>query len=45
MVYMFKFDSTHRRFNGEVTAKDGKLVVNGKSIAVFTEFDEKPLVF
>lgn len=41
MVYMFKFDSTHRRFDGEVTAKDGKFVVNGKSVSVFTEFDER----
>lgn len=39
MVYMLKYDSTHGRFNGEVSAKDGKLVVNGKSIAVFAERD------
>lgn len=37
MVYMFKYDSTHGKFKGEVTHKDGKLVVNGKEIAVFTE--------
>lgn len=36
---MFKFDSVHRRFNGEVTTKDGKLVINGKSITVFAERD------
>ena len=35
MAYMFKYDSTHGRFNGEVEAKDGKLVVNGNPIAVF----------
>jgi len=39
MVYMFKYDSTHGRFNGTVEAKDGKLVVNGQDIAVFTERD------
>ncbi|KAI8374670.1 glyceraldehyde-3-phosphate dehydrogenase [Radiomyces spectabilis] len=39
MVYMFKYDSTHGRFNGTVEAKDGKLVVNGKSIAVHAERD------
>lgn len=37
MVYMFKYDSTHGRFKGEVTHKDGKLVVNGKEINVYTE--------
>lgn len=29
MVYMFKYDSTHGRFKGEVKAEDGCLVVNG----------------
>jgi glyceraldehyde 3-phosphate dehydrogenase len=37
MVYMFKYDSTHGKFKGEVSEKDGKLIVNGKEIAVFTE--------
>ena len=35
MVYMLKYDSVHGRFNGDVSAKGGKLVVNGKEIAVF----------
>ncbi|MCL2564431.1 MAG: type I glyceraldehyde-3-phosphate dehydrogenase [Defluviitaleaceae bacterium] len=35
MVYMLKYDSVHGRFKGEVSAKDGKLVVNGKEITVF----------
>jgi len=39
MVYMFKYDSTHGRFNGEVSHVDGMLVVNGQKIAVFTERD------
>jgi len=35
MVYMFKYDSTHGAFKGEVSAADdGKLVINGKSIHV-----------
>ena len=34
-VYMFKYDSIHGRFKGTVEAKDGKLVVDGHSIAVF----------
>lgn len=39
MVYLFKFDSTHGRFKGEVSAQDGFLVVNGQKIAVFCERD------
>merc|ERR1711872_1111523 len=35
MVYMFKYDSTHGRWKGEVTKGDGCLVVDGKKIAVF----------
>ncbi|WMJ83113.1 type I glyceraldehyde-3-phosphate dehydrogenase [Oscillospiraceae bacterium LTW-04] len=35
MAYMVKYDSIHGRFGGSVTAKDGKLVVNGKAITVF----------
>jgi glyceraldehyde 3-phosphate dehydrogenase len=34
---MFKYDSTHGKFKGEVSEKDGKLIVNGKEIAVYTE--------
>lgn len=39
MVYMVKYDSMHGRFNGEVSAKDGKLVVNGHVSSVFAEKD------
>jgi glyceraldehyde 3-phosphate dehydrogenase len=37
MAYMLKYDSTHGQFKGTVTVKDGKLVVNGKSIRVTAE--------
>ncbi|MBU0560012.1 MAG: type I glyceraldehyde-3-phosphate dehydrogenase [Bacteroidetes bacterium] len=37
IAYMLKYDSTHGRFNGEVSVKDGYLVVNGKSIRITTE--------
>jgi len=39
MVYMFKYDSTHGVFKGEVSAQDGKLVINGKAISVFNNRD------
>lgn len=35
MVYMLKYDTVHGRFKGDVCAKDGKLVVNGKAIHVY----------
>lgn len=38
-AYMFKYDSTHGRFKGEVTSKDGALVIDGQSIKVFGEKD------
>ncbi|WP_216782356.1 type I glyceraldehyde-3-phosphate dehydrogenase [Candidatus Profftia tarda] len=39
MAYMLKYDSTHGRFNGMIEAKDGDLVVNGKTIRVTSERD------
>merc|ERR1712072_205340 len=39
MVYMFKYDSTHGKFKGDVS-EDGKfLYVNGNKITVFNERD------
>lgn len=43
MVYLFKYDSTHGRFNGTVTAEGGFLVVNGQKITVFSERDPKDI--
>jgi len=37
MVYQFKYDSVHGKWNGTVEAKDGNLVINGKVVKVFTE--------
>jgi len=37
MIYMFKYDSTHGRFKGEVGKENGKLVINGHHITVHTE--------
>jgi len=39
MVYMMKYDTAQGRFNGEVSEKDGKLVVNGNEITVYALMD------
>ena len=39
LVYMLKYDSTHGRFKGDVSARNGKLVVNGNEIALYGERD------
>ncbi|QRW02811.1 glyceraldehyde-3-phosphate dehydrogenase [Ceratobasidium sp. AG-Ba] len=39
MAYMFKYDSTHGRFKGDVSAGDKTLTVNGREIAIFQERD------
>ena len=36
---MFKYDSTHGRFKGEVSAAEGALIIDGKHIKVFGEKD------
>jgi len=39
MVYLLKYDSVHKRFPGEVSAKDDCLIVNGKTVKVFASKD------
>ncbi|MDR0952239.1 MAG: type I glyceraldehyde-3-phosphate dehydrogenase [Oscillospiraceae bacterium] len=43
MAYMLKYDSVHGRFKGEVSSADGALIVNGKSIPVYSEKDPSKL--
>jgi len=35
MVYLFKYDSTHGRFKGEVENDNGHLKINGQTVQVF----------
>ena len=35
MAYLFRYDSTHGQFKGEVSVENGKLVINGHAIAVY----------
>ncbi|QPG72803.1 hypothetical protein FOA43_000105 [Brettanomyces nanus] len=42
-AYMFKFDSTHGRFKGEVYAKGDNLIINGHTIKTFQERDPENL--
>lgn len=37
IAYMLKYDSVHGKFNGTVEVKEGKLIVNGKTIRVTSE--------
>jgi len=39
MVYMFKYDSVHGRFKGQVESKNGLLVIDGREIKVYAEKD------
>nr|AVF19945.1 glyceraldehyde-3-phosphate dehydrogenase [Crassostrea brasiliana] len=39
MVYMFRYDSTHGVYDGEVKIDGGKLVINGKAMSVYSERD------
>lgn len=37
LAYMLKYDSVHGQFDGEVSVKDGNLIVNGNTIRVSAE--------
>ena len=41
MAYMMKYDTIHGKFDGEVKAENGNLIVNGKKIKVYNEMDPK----
>lgn len=39
LAHLFKYDSVHGKFNGEIESCDDYLVVNGKQIKIFSEKD------
>ena len=39
LAHLFKYDSVHGKFNGDVTAEGDYLVINGKKIRVYAEKD------
>jgi glyceraldehyde 3-phosphate dehydrogenase len=39
MKYMFYYDTVHGRYPGTVTVEDGKMVIDGKPVAVSNELD------
>lgn len=43
MVYMTKYDTIHGRFQGDVCIKDGKFMVNGKSIEVYNAMNPEEI--
>lgn len=43
LAYLLKYDSVHGRFDGDVSVKDGNLVVDGKTIRITAERDPKNL--
>ena len=42
-AHLLKYDTNFGRFDGTVEVKDGKLVVNGKAVAVYSEKDPAAL--
>ncbi|NDJ27801.1 type I glyceraldehyde-3-phosphate dehydrogenase [Campylobacter sp. MIT 12-8780] len=43
--YLFKYDSVHRTYEGEVSSQDDMLIIDGKKIKVFKSRDIKELDF
>lgn len=41
--YQTKYDSVHRRFDGTISTKDGKLIVNKQPVTILTEKSPKKL--
>ena len=43
MAYLLRYDTVHGKFEGEIKIEDGKLVVNGQAISVYSCMDPKEI--
>ncbi|MDZ7797351.1 MAG: type I glyceraldehyde-3-phosphate dehydrogenase [Candidatus Marinimicrobia bacterium] len=43
LAHLLKYDSVHKKYNGEVSSKDNAIVVDGKEIRVYSEKDPAQL--
>ncbi|WP_299215589.1 type I glyceraldehyde-3-phosphate dehydrogenase [uncultured Dokdonia sp.] len=43
LAYLLKYDSVHGRFDGDISVKDGNLIVDGKTIRITAERDPRNL--
>lgn len=39
LAHLFKYDSVHRTFEGDVSSSEGKITINGNDIAIYAERD------
>jgi len=43
LAYLFKYDSVHKVFQGEIKHTDNSIIINGKEIRIFAEKDPEAL--
>ena len=43
LAYLFKYDSTHGRFDGEVSHTENEIIIDGKKVKCFAERDPEKL--
>ena len=45
LIYMLNYDTVHGRFNGTAENKDGKLIVNGKEVKLYTSMKPEEIAW
>lgn len=43
MKYMLRYDTVHGQFKGDISIEDGKLVVNGKKVAIYASMNPEEI--